>query len=538
MNKKNFYIYSVILFVVFIIMVSSAGFFKIGILSDTFSDSYTAVNSSAVDKITNNLEYIDSYRYRPVLFLTLNGLVNIKNLLGISYDNFLFFNIVNIFLYLLIALISAVIVLRISGNVKLSLITEAVVLFYPNNLHNLCWSAAYFEMLCGILFLLALPFLLKYLADGTARLLVFSNVLFVLALLTKEIAITFPLFCLVIFYIMFGKSFLRKFRAVFISQFSILLIYFIAKTFLSMGIPVVSGKYFESGFLVNTVQVIYKSIIALFVPLDFSVLRISVNSLDIFLIVYILLLLVLLIMVIVNLVRQKQINILLLTTSSFLILISPYIYAGYIRPQLILLPFISVVIMIFSFIKIKLKLISYIFIPIFIFWIVWGFGVIGGWQSAYSEGKARIDNVLKTDFNFGKKVVIIGNPTRLQQYFMYDNIMFPYNYFKYQNFIIKDTISDLIRTVALDKESLNSDLKENNTGSGEYEISCTGKTQFFYLGGDEKQISKNNGFKNSLMAVDFLEFNSLNKPVKIKVKILTDNSEVFIFQKSNLLKLN
>ncbi|MCX6163345.1 MAG: hypothetical protein NTU73_00530, partial [Ignavibacteriae bacterium] len=121
---------------------------------------------------------------------------------------------------------------------------------------------------------------------------------------------------------------------------------------------------------------------------------------------------------------------------------------------------------------------------------------------------------------------------------MFDNIMFPYNYFIHHKFIIKDTLSDLVRTVALDKASLNSELNVNNTGNKEYEISCTGKTQFFFLDGEESLIKKNNGIKNDFMIAEFLEYNNFGKPVKIKIKFLIDNTESYIYQGRNLVKLN
>lgn len=538
MNKKKFYIYSLTLFAVFFMVITFLGIFKIGILSDTFSDSYTAVNSTAVDKITNNLEYIDTYRYRPVLFLTLKGIVNINKFLGISFDNFILYRSVNILLYVLFAFISGFIVLKFTGNINLSILTETFILIYPNNLHNLCWSAAYFEILCGILYLMAFLFLIKFINSKSIRILTFSNVLFVLALLTKEIAITFPLFCVIFLFMIYGKTIFSKFRSIYISQILILILYFISKTFLNKGIPVISGKYFENDFWTNSVQIVFKGIIASIIPIDFSVLIIKLKDFNIFLLIYLGFVLVLSIVLLLGFFKQKKIKLLFLIGLSFLILIAPYIYAGYIRPQLILLPFTLLVILIFSFIEVKTFLIKYISIVILVFWLIWGYEVINDWKTAYSEGKGRIENVLKKDFTPNKKVLLIGNPARFQQCFMYDNIIFPYNYFKYHDFVIRDTISDVIRTVALDEKSLNSELKVIISGNKEYEISCSGETQFFYLSGDELQIKRNNGLKNDLISVEFLNYNKFDKPTKIRLKILSDNTENYIFKGRDLIRLN
>jgi hypothetical protein len=217
--------------------------------------------------------------------------------------------------------------------------------------------------------------------------------------------------------------------------------------------------------------------------------------------------------------------------------VSPYIYAGYIRPQLILLPFTFVVISLMSLLDSKDSMLKYAVIILMVLWVTSGYGVINNWKTAYSKGRERIDNLLKLEIPEGKKCVIIGNPARLQQSFMYDNVMFPYNYFKYHGFVLKDTISDQVRTVSLDKNSMDARIDIKIINENEYELTCTGKTQFFYLDGEEKKIKEYDGIKNNFMSVDNLEFNDLGKPVKIKLKFLSDNLICYIFQGSNLEKL-
>ena len=90
---------SLLILAIFFAVFSFWGFFKIGILSDTFGDAYTAVNSNVADKIINNLQFIDVNRYRPVLFLSLQGIVNLNSLLGIPYDSFILYKVINILLY-------------------------------------------------------------------------------------------------------------------------------------------------------------------------------------------------------------------------------------------------------------------------------------------------------------------------------------------------------------------------------------------------------------------------------------------------------
>lgn len=538
MTKNKFYIYSFLLFVVFVAAVSLLGIFKIGILSDTFGDAFTAVNSSFTDKITNNLQYIDSYRYRPILFLTLKGIVNIQKILGIPFDNFIFYKLINLVFYILFAFLCGVIIYRLSKNILMSVFCEAIILFYPNNLHNVCWSAAYFEILCGIFYLFAILYTLNYIADKRTLSFIISIVSFALALLTKEIAITFPFVCLLLFYIIYGKETISQNRKLFIAQFAVLFFYFIIKLFLSTSIPLIRGQYFEGDFGANSAQIIFKGLIALIFPYDFSVLRVEITEYNFLIIVYLIFVTMFIVFSAMDIVKQKNIKNVLYLILLFIISISPFIYAGYIRPQLILLPFAIMVIAVAATVKLNSKMISYSLMFIFEIWLFLGYGVIDGWKTAYAEGNSRLTNVLNTNFNFSKRNIILGNPARMQQFFMYDNIIFPYNYFKYQNFIIKDSLSDLVRTASLDKTSLISDIIVNNISEREYELDCSGRTQFFVLDGDEKEIKKNNGLKNDFMLVKFLEFNKLEKPVRISVKILSDNYDCYIFRGNNLVKLN
>lgn len=538
MKKNKFYIYSLLLFAIFIIAVSSLGIFRIGILSDTFGDAYTAVNSTFGDKITNNLQYIDQYRYRPVLFLTLKGIVNIQKVLGISYDNFIFYKLVNLVFYILFAFLAGIIIFRISKDVLLSVITEAVILFYPNNLHNLCWSAAYFEILCGIFFLFSFLYTLKYIEDKNFILLVISVVSFAFALLTKEISVSLPFICILLVYVIYGKETLLKNKNIFIMQFSVLLVYFISKMFLAKSIPLALVKFFQVEFWSDSAQIILKGIISSLIPYDYSVLRNELKEYNVLVLIYLVFTAIFVVFAVIEFVKQKRIRTFIILLLAFLLLISPLIYAGYLRPQLILIPFAIMIIGTIGSVKLNSKMILYSLMFIFEIWLFLDYGVIDGWKTAYAEGTARMENVIKTDFNLSKKNIIIGNPARMQQYFMFDNIMFPHNYFKYHGFVIKDTLSDPVRTVSLDKSSLISDIIVNKTGEKEFELICTGKTQFFYLDAGEKEIKNNNGIKNEFMSVEYLEFNNLGKPVMVLLKILSDNCDYYIFRGNNLVKLN
>lgn len=537
MNKVKYIKYSFWLFVLFTAIFSFWGFFNVGIMSDTFGDAFTAVNSGALDKITNNLPFIDPNRYRPVLFLSLQAIVGQNILFGVPFDNFIVYKIVSLVLYLSFAFTSGYLVLKMTDDVLKAVIAQALILVFPNNLHNLFWTAAYFELLCGVFCILSVIYVINYLSDGKRKYIFYANIFFILALLTKEISVPLPFICVLIVLMYYGFGIFMKNKIIFISQAAVLVLYFISKTFLSKGIPVLSAEYFTGGFLMTSAEIIFKALISLSVPGDYLVLKSGLKDFNLYIIFYSLLIMLAAAYYSYRFIKEKNKNIIIYTSIIFIVSISPYIYAGYIRPQLILIPFAFIAVSVISKINIKETLFKYSIIIFVLMWIISGNGVLSTWKTAYSRGKERIDNLLKTEIPSGKNCIIIGNPARLQQSFMFDNIMFPYNYFKYQGFVIKDVISDNIRTAALDENSLDAKIEVAGITDKEYDFKCTGKTQFFYLDGDEKKIKSDNGFKNEIISAEYLEYNEMNKPVKIKVKFFTDDIACFIFQGSSVERL-
>jgi len=535
MNKIKYIRYSILLLAIFSAVFAFWGLFSVGILSDTFGDAYTAVNSGFLDKITNNLQFIDANRYRPVLFITLKTIVSLNTLLGIPYDNFIVFKSVNLILYLLFAFFSGYLILKISGNLIRAILGELIVLVFPNNLHNLIWSAAYFELLCGLFCVLSLFYLIKYTGRNKICFLAYSNMYFILALLTKEISVPFPFICLLIVFFHYGFDTVKKFKYVFIIQFAVLILYFLGKTFLSKGIPVVSAEYFNGNFLTVSLFVVLKSFVSALVPGDYLDLKTGLLDFNAGVILSVLPALLVAAYYLYVFVKGKKIKSIVIILSVFLISISPYIYAGYIRPQLILLPFTLTVIIILLAVDINDVLLKYFLIIFMTLWITSGYGIINNWKTASVRGKERLDSLLNVEIPEGKKLMVIGNPSRLRQSFMFDNLMFPYNYFKYRGFVLKDTVDDKIRIAALDKKSLDAPVVVTSTGVKEYEFACSGETCFFVFDGVSDESK---GLNTADLSAVCLEFNRLGKPVKIKVKLLSDNFICYLLNgnKPELLK--
>ena len=163
-------------------------------------------------------------------------------------------------------------------------------------------------------------------------------------------------------------------------------------------------------------------------------------------------------------------------------------------------------------------------------------GTVSNWAYAYESSKTRIDNLLKADINPGKNTIIVGNAGRFRQSFMFDKLTGAYGFWKNKKFAINDTINDIVQTGALDESSLNSELKYKIIQPGEFEISAAGKTQYFYMEGFDDEKSKWK-FSNNDMSVRALNFNYLNKPSKIVLKILSPNAECYLAEGNNYIKI-
>ena len=119
---------------------------------------------------------------------------------------------------------------------------------------------------------------------------------------------------------------------------------------------------------------------------------------------------------------------------------------------------------------------------------------------------------------------------------MFDKLTGAYGFWKNKKFAINDTINDIVQTGALDESSLNSELKYKIIQPGEFEISAAGKTQYFYMEGFDDEKSKWK-FSNNDMSVRALNFNYLNKPSKIVLKILSPNAECYLAEGNNYIKI-
>jgi hypothetical protein len=149
------------------------------------------------------------------------------------------------------------------------------------------------------------------------------------------------------------------------------------------------------------------------------------------------------------------------------------------------------------------------------------------WEYAYKYSTEYLVKIKSIAFAEGLHKVVIGSPGRVKQSFVNDKLTGAYNYWKYDKFVLNDTINDAVLTGALDLSSLKAELKMQRLNSGEIELSTTGTTQYFYIEGySTKQLER--GIQTADYFVRAVERNHFNKSTKLKIKF-TGNASVFIW---------
>ncbi|MCI0450332.1 MAG: hypothetical protein L0Y79_11205, partial [Chlorobi bacterium] len=227
-----------------------------------------------------------------------------------------------------------------------------------------------------------------------------------------------------------------------------------------------------------------------------------------------------------------------------LFMLAPYALIGYIRPQMIMLPFIIITIHLLWVYSLKGKdklnfnkhIFKVLYFIALIFWVYWSYLVISDWKTSYEKGKAIADNLLKLNIESARHTIIIGNPGRFKQTFMFDKLTGSYNFWKEKTFTIKDTINDVVQTGALEENSIGAKFDLKKIKTNEFEIRTISGYQFFYIEGlTGDKLSR--GFKNQDMDVEFTEFDNMNKPIKMKLKLLSENVDCYLADNLSFIKI-
>ncbi|MCI0448484.1 MAG: hypothetical protein L0Y79_01710, partial [Chlorobi bacterium] len=277
-DNKKFTIYVFIIYLIFAVALYFIGYFKIGLLSDDYLNFYDALNSNLNQKITGQLPFTNTFHTRPFYYLSLEKSVWLHDLLGFGYDDFIWYRVQNLVLLLLISYIAGRIVLLITNKLSISLIAALTIIIFPNNLNNICWTAGRVDLLCALFYAIAIYLLYLYLNRKHLLLLSGIIVFFLLALMTKELAITLPAVLVLMAYFTNGKEALRNNKSVFISLFGILGLYIIFKVFLLSNDLLEIATLYQSGPLSNAPGVFSRGIISLTIPLDYLTLNLYLQT--------------------------------------------------------------------------------------------------------------------------------------------------------------------------------------------------------------------------------------------------------------------
>lgn len=534
-DNRKFHFSVFALFIFFCLFLLLSGYFKIGLVSDDYLNFYDATHTTAIEKFTGKLPFTNTYHLRPVYYFSLEKSLLISNWLGFAYDDFTFYRLQNLLLLLLISYITGRIVLQLSTRYTLAVIASLTILLFPNNLNNICWTAARVDLLCGLFYISIILFTIRYIEKREKVSLILIYVSYILALLTKETSLTIPAVITLLVLFIYGKEIFIRHRVFLGSLFGILILIFIYRFFIINNNLSVIVQLYQENPLSNAPGVIARAFIALTVPLDFLTLSRMLNQDNRIVLIYLASLygaLIYLIWIMIKVDVYKHIGQLLLLA---LILISPYIYVGYIRPQMVFIPFIVLLIHTFWVYdhhrqfndSLNKNILRAFYAVTLIFWAVWSYNVVSDWKTSYTKAIINVDNLIAAGLEQPKHNIIIGSPGRFKQTFLFDKLTGAYNYWKEKDFVIKDTINDLVQTGALDEQSIGARLEINKLDSSEYEIKVTGKTQFFYIEGYNIEKIKS-GFRNSDMSVEFTEFNYLDKPIKMHLKILSKEVNCYL----------
>lgn len=543
MNRKLLY-YSLIIFAVYSILLYLFGYFNIGLLSDDYLNFFDATHSTFYQKITGQLPFTNAFHIRPVYYLSLEKSVVIHDWLGFAADDFLFYRIQNLGMLLAIALVAGYIVMHTTRRMSLSLIAVCSIILFSNNVNNICWTAARVDLICVLFYLGTIYFTTQYAENKNPVSFVLALVTFLLSILTKELAITLPAAVIMILYFTKGKEGLKNSKGILISLVGILGVYFIYR-FLILGndISQITTLYQESP-LSSAPGVLARGLISLTIPMDYLALNYALRNDNKIIILYLFALYGAVFYLIWIMFKIEVYKYVMQLIALMLLLLTPYAIVGYIRPQMSLLPFIILtvhILWVYSHQRrfnryLNKKVLRIFYAIVFVFWGYWSAVAVQDWLTSYEKARVNVENVLKLQPEANKQTILIGNPGRFKQTFMFDKMTGAYNFWKEKHFAINDTINDIIQTAAITEGSIGAKLEYTEIQPGEYEIKTNAPRHFFYIEGYNFDKTKM-GFQNKDISVVFTEFNNVDKPIKMKLKILSQNVNCYLADNLGFIRI-
>jgi hypothetical protein len=541
---RKYILYSVIIFAVYTLALGLLGYFKIGLLSDDYLNFSDALNSSFEQKVTGSLPFTNAFHIRPVYYLSLEKSVAIHDWFGFSQGDFVFYRIQNLLLLLFLAFAAGLIVLHLTKRISVSLVALAAIIVFPNNINNICWTAARVDLICAFFYVITIYLYLLYHDSKKVYFAAVGVVTFLLALMTKELAITIPFTILLLSFLIYGKKGLKETLPLLVSLFILLALYFIYRIFILNNDVTEIATLYQARPLANAPGVLARSFISLTIPLDYLVLNYMIRNDNKIVVLYLFVLYGAIGYLAWIMVRTEVYRAVAGILSLMLLLFLPYMVIGYIRPQMILLPFVVVTIFILyiygtqSDLKGRLnkKVIRSLFFAAMAFWVYWSAVSVSNWATSYDKAITNVNNLIGIDHDRAKRLVLIGNPGRFKQTFMFDKMTGAYNFWKEKKFVINDTINDIIQTAALEESSIGAPLQVKQISPNEFEIRTSAPKHFFYIEGMDNERMRS-GFAGKDISVEFLEFNNVDKPIRLLLKIQSKDVECYISENLDFRKL-
>ena len=543
-ESRKFIYYSAAMYAVYTAILYFSGFFKIGLLSDDYLNIYDALNSTLYQKLTGNLPFTNAFHIRPFYYLSLEKSIAISSFFGLGFDNFIWFRIQNLLLLVFTGFAAGLTVFYLTRRASVSLAASAAVIIYSNIISNICWMAARVDLICGFFYIVSILLFLIYSDTGRKLFFTLSVITFIFSLLTKELAITLPVTVFLFEFFRKGRQGVKKTYPLLAVLALLLVSYFVFRiAVLGNNMTEITTLY-QAFPLYNAPGVYARALIALSIPLDFITLNFQLRNDNKIIILYLVILYGSAFYLFWSSLRADLYRIIGQLAAFFFVLITPYAVVGYIRPQMIFLPF-TVIAIYFLFIYnrqrntsivMKKSILKIAFASALIFWGYWSVENINEWDTSYSKSIENVNRLIEVKHDPSKRMVLIGNPGRYRQAFMFDKMTGAYNFWKEKQFVIKDTINDIIQSAAFTENSIGAKFEVKNLSEREFEIKAIAPKQFFYIEGYNPERIRS-GFKNNDIAVEFTEYNIVDKPIKMTLRILNDNIECYLAEELGFRKI-
>lgn len=519
MNANNVSIFKSYLLVtfLFVILLIICGYFKIGYLSDDYLNHYSANISSISEKFTSKVVYYNNLHFRPLWFLSFSFDMFIGKSFNFASDGFVISRIHNLLLYVFFAFFVSYNLYYRTQNHSFTILLYLIVLLFPNNLHSLLWITCRNDTQIGSLGFLSMILFFVYKRNGKPVYLILSTCAFGFALFFKETAIIFPFVIFIIFYYFYQEKTSVRLKD-YIYHFSILLAYILYKLlYLNTSSNDILNYYKFSIF--DRINVFSKAVISLLSSEDYLSLIYNYNHLSINLIP--LFIPSILILIIIFFAYKEQPKKILYLFILFFFSIVPNIIAGYIRPQLVIVPFTILLLPIIfeiTFLKKNKQLfVKYLFVFLLLIFAFESYNRLNEYKNSYNLLKNNIDLISFKSIASEKEPVFLFLPSRLKQTYILDYIQATYNFFKYKNFVINDSIYGFVNYAALDKESLNSEIIIDKINDSTITALCAGETQFFFNNDNNSVFDYENHYIKCEFQRDYMFLNKCKK-VRLTLK--------------------